>query len=135
MRKFPNFSIIYCTVLYCTVLYCTILYCTVLYLGARRAPKSPPEEIEVEGCRPLYLLVFNTWQITVIQGQQYQLQYFVSAHISVTVYPCLCWQNNNGKKLPNSTIFFWYKFQNLYIKTSLSRNWNFTNFSVPNPIY
>ena len=35
------------TVLYCTVMYCTVLYCT----------KSPPEELEVGGHRPPYLLV------------------------------------------------------------------------------
>ena len=48
-------TVLYCTVLYCTVLYCTVLYCTlftVLYLGARRAPKSPPDELEVGGHRP-----------------------------------------------------------------------------------
>ena len=45
-------TVLYCTVLYCTVLYCIILYSTVLYLGAQRAPKSPPEELEVGGRRP-----------------------------------------------------------------------------------
>ena len=50
-------TVLYCTVLYCNVLYCIILYCTVQYLGAPRAPKSPPEELEVGGRRPPYLLV------------------------------------------------------------------------------
>ena len=49
----------YCTVLYCNVLYCIILYSTVLYLGAQRAPKSHPEELEVGGRRPPYLLVLH----------------------------------------------------------------------------
>ena len=51
-------TVLYCTVLYCTVLYCIILYCTVLYLGVQRAPKSPLEELEVGGHRPLYLQVY-----------------------------------------------------------------------------
>ena len=53
------------TVLYCNVLYCIILYCIVLYLGAQRAPKSPPEELEVGGRRPPYLLVVQYWYCTV----------------------------------------------------------------------
>ena len=50
----PDTILLFC---YCTVLYCIILYCTVLYLGTWRAPKSPPEELEVGGRRPPYLLV------------------------------------------------------------------------------
>ena len=51
-------TVLYCTVLYSTVLYCIILYCTaVLYLGGQRAPKSPPDKLEVGGHRPLYHLV------------------------------------------------------------------------------
>ena len=45
--------------MYCTVMYCNVLYCTVLYLGAQRATKSPPKELEVGGHRPPYLLVCN----------------------------------------------------------------------------
>ena len=52
-------TVLYCTVLYCTVMYCIILYCTEVYLGAQSAPKSPPEELEVGGHRPPYLLVSN----------------------------------------------------------------------------
>ena len=51
------YIVLYCTLLYCIILYCIILYCTVLYLEARRAPKSPLEELEVGGHRPPYLLV------------------------------------------------------------------------------
>ena len=62
-------TVLYCTVLYCIILYCTVLYyialyCTVLYLGAQRAPKYPPEELEVGAHRPPYLLVSYTVHLT-----------------------------------------------------------------------
>ena len=35
-------------------------YITITWQGVQRAPLSPPQELEVGGHRPLYLLVVNT---------------------------------------------------------------------------
>ena len=87
-------TVMYCTllyyiVLYCTVLYCIIFYCTVLYLGAQRATKSPPEELEVGGRRPPYLLAYYiswhhkpiAWFIWGNQSDSPNTKVYMSKHI------------------------------------------------------